>query len=163
MREEIVMAMITCKECGKEFSDKADKCPNCAAPIEYSREFGVPYEAPPSLIKKKLSICLLISLIVGVLYLLYSVFYWSGAASSGSDAYEQIGAGIATALVMPHLIATFIAVIFNALGLIMKKRGFALAGAILYSVAMVLFPMYFMFVIIEVILSFIGYARTPKY
>jgi len=45
----------------------------------------------------------------------------------------------------------------------MKKRGFALAGAILYSVAMVLFPMYFMFVIIEVILSFIGYARTPKY
>lgn len=156
------MAMITCKECGKEFSDKADKCPNCAAPIEYSREFGVPYEAPQSMVKKKLSICLLISFIIGGLYIVYSIFYWTGAASSGSDAYEQIGAGIATALVMPHLIVTFLAVLFNALGLFMKKRGYALVGAILYSVALVLFPVYFMFVIIEVILSFIGFARTPK-
>lgn len=156
------MAMITCKECGKEFSDKADKCPSCGAPIEYSREFGVPYEAPRQIVQKKLSICLLISLIIGVLYLIYSAVYWSGAAGSGLDAYEQIGSGIAAALVMPHLLATLIAVIFNALGLIMKKRAFALAGAILYSVAVVLFPMYFMFVIIEIILSFIGYARTPK-
>jgi Ni,Fe-hydrogenase I cytochrome b subunit len=26
------MAMITCSECGKEFSDKADKCPSCGNP-----------------------------------------------------------------------------------------------------------------------------------
>lgn len=26
------MAMITCNECGKEYSDKAEKCPNCACP-----------------------------------------------------------------------------------------------------------------------------------
>lgn len=28
------MAMITCNECGKEYSDKAEKCPNCACPNE---------------------------------------------------------------------------------------------------------------------------------
>lgn len=28
------MALIKCKECGKEFSDKASACPNCACPIE---------------------------------------------------------------------------------------------------------------------------------
>ncbi len=28
------MALINCPECGKEVSDKADKCPNCGCPIE---------------------------------------------------------------------------------------------------------------------------------
>lgn len=112
--------------------------------------------------QKKLSKTLLISFILGVLYILYSISYWSGAISSSADSVEQIGAGIATALVMPHLVCTFIAVLFNALGLFLKKRGFALAGAILYTIAMVLFLPYFMFVIIQTILSYIGYAKMPK-
>lgn len=112
--------------------------------------------------KKKLSKLLLVSLIIGIAYLLYSISYWTGAAGSGADAAEQIGSGIATALVMPHLICTVLAVIFNALGLFMKKRGFALTGAILYTVALILFPMYFMFVIVEMILSYIGFAKMKK-
>ena len=28
------MALIKCYECGKEFSDKANACPNCACPID---------------------------------------------------------------------------------------------------------------------------------
>lgn len=32
------MALIKCSECGKEFSDKASACPNCACPIEQSIE-----------------------------------------------------------------------------------------------------------------------------
>jgi len=28
------MALIKCQECGKEFSDKASACPNCACPVE---------------------------------------------------------------------------------------------------------------------------------
>ena len=28
------MALINCKECGKEVSDKANACPNCGAPVE---------------------------------------------------------------------------------------------------------------------------------
>lgn len=32
------MSMILCKECGKEFSDMADKCPNCGCPTEYSKK-----------------------------------------------------------------------------------------------------------------------------
>lgn len=30
------MAMIYCKECGKEISDKADKCPHCGCPMQSS-------------------------------------------------------------------------------------------------------------------------------
>ena len=109
--------------------------------------------------KKKLSKCLLVSLIIGIAYMIYSATYWSGAVGATQDAAEQIGAGLATALVMPHLICTALAVIFNALGLFLRKRGFALTGAILYTVALVLFPVYFRFVIVEMILSYIGFAK----
>lgn len=63
---------------------------------------------------------------------------------------------------MPHLIFTVLAVLFNALGLFLRKRGFALTGGILYTVALVLFPVYFMFVIVQAVLSYIGYAKLPK-
>ena len=112
--------------------------------------------------KQKLSKCLLISFILGVAYLIYSIFYWTGAVSGSASTAEQVGAGLATAIVMPHLIFTALALIFNALGLFMRKRGFALTGAILYTVALVLFPVYFMFVIIEMILSYIGFAKMKK-
>jgi len=112
--------------------------------------------------KQKLSKCLLISFILGVLYLIYSATYWSGTVGSGTSTAEQIGSGLATAIVMPHLVFTALAVIFNALGLFMRKRGFALTGAILYTVALVLFPVYFMFVVIQMILSYVGFAKMKK-
>ncbi len=107
---------------------------------------------------KKLNKFLLVSLILGVLYLIYLIAYFSGAVGSTSGS-EQAKAAIATALVTPHMIVVVLAVIFNALGLFMNKRGFALVGAILYAVAMVVFIPYFMFVVIQMILSFIGYAK----
>ena len=42
------MAMIKCKECGYEYSDKADSCPKCGCPIRDSREFGKVYESTSS-------------------------------------------------------------------------------------------------------------------
>ena len=33
------MALIKCGECGKEFSDKANACPNCACPIENNKKY----------------------------------------------------------------------------------------------------------------------------
>lgn len=45
------MALIVCKECGKEFSDKADKCPNCGCPVEFSQvssQKEAPKAAPSS-------------------------------------------------------------------------------------------------------------------
>ncbi len=104
---------------------------------------------------------LFISFMIGLLYLVYSYFYWNGAISTDNDA-EAVGAGIAIVLVFPHLICAAIAVIFNGLGWYFHKRGFALTGGILYAVAMVLFPMYFFFVLIEMILSFIGFSQIKK-
>lgn len=111
--------------------------------------------------KKKKSILLLIAMVLGVAYLIYIITYFSGAFNGGTDS-DVIAAGLATVLVGPHIVATAIAVLFNALGYFLHKRGFALTGGILYIVAGVLFIPYIFFVVIQAILSFIGYAKMQK-
>lgn len=108
---------------------------------------------------------LLVALILGVAYVVYSLWYWFGggaAASAGADSASQVGAGLATMLVTPHLVLTVVAVAFNALAYFMGKRAFALVAGILYAVAMVLFLAYFFFVLAQMILCFVAYAKMPK-
>jgi hypothetical protein len=33
------MAMLRCKECGKQFGDRARRCPDCAAPVPQSKRW----------------------------------------------------------------------------------------------------------------------------
>lgn len=65
-------------------------------------------------------------------------------------------------IVLPHLVLTIVAVVFNALAVFMRKPAFALVAGILYAVAMALFFVYFFFVIIEMILCFVGYSQLKK-
>lgn len=154
-----------CPKCGKKLRRSSNNpaiglCDNCRKKYRWIENDDYTIEQSE---KPKMSKPLLIAFILGAVYLIYSIVYWNGAVGSGADTAEQVGSSIATALVMPHLVMSALAVIFNALGLFMKKRGFALTGAILYGVALALFPVYFMFVIIQMILSFIGFARMKKY
>lgn len=110
---------------------------------------------------KNLNKCLLIAFVLGLAYAVYAYTYF-GTGMASSDASEALGAGLATALVTPHLICVVIAVIFSGLGTFMKKSSFALVGAILYAVAMVMFIPYFFFVIVQMILSFVGYSQLKK-
>lgn len=112
--------------------------------------------------KRQRSTLLLISAILGTLYAIYIIVYFATASGSSSDATEVIAAGIATALVTPHMIATALAAIFNILGWAMNHRGFALTGAILYCVAAACFPVYALFVVAQIILSFVGFAKLKK-
>jgi hypothetical protein len=112
--------------------------------------------------KKKLNVCLLISLILGVIYLIYSAIYWGGATTGSLSDAEEAGAALATMMVLPSLVIVLVAVIFNALGVFMRKSAFALVAGILYAVGMVLFLPYFMFVIVEMVLSFVAYAQMKK-
>lgn len=112
--------------------------------------------------KKNLNKLLLVAFILGALYVVYLFAYISGAVGSGASDAENAGIAIGAALIMPHLVCSLIAVIFNGLGLFLDKRGFALTGGILYAVAMILMPIYFFFVIIQMILSFVGYSKMKK-
>lgn len=112
--------------------------------------------------KKKKSVCLLIAAILGLLYAGYLVIYFTGANLNTTDSVEALGTGLATAMVTPHMICTVLAVIFNILGWAGNKRGFALTGAILYAVAMVIFLPYALFVTLQMILSFVGFSNLKK-
>lgn len=109
----------------------------------------------------KRSKLLLISAIIGTLYGIYLVSYFFDGVSSTTGT-EQIGAGLATMLVMPHMAAVWIAVVFNWLGYFFRLRWSALVAGILYAVSILLFFMYFMFVIVEMILCFIAYSKMGK-
>lgn len=105
--------------------------------------------------------CLLIAAVIGTAYLVYVISHFAGAVT-GSDATRAAGGALASMIVAPHVIATLVAVIFNWIGFAMNARWAALTAAILYAVALVLFALYFMFVIVEMILCFVGYAQMKK-
>jgi hypothetical protein len=109
----------------------------------------------------KKSKLLLVSWILTLLYLITIVVYVSTYGNSGNDT-EQVGAAIAVVLMLPHLVVTLVGLILNVLAWAVNKRGFALAGAILYSVAMFLFPPYFFFILIQTILSYVAYSKMSK-
>ena len=110
----------------------------------------------------KKSKLLLVSLILSGLYPVYIVGYFFNGLDTTKGS-EQAGMALALTLVVPYIVALAIGLLFNVLGYAMSRRGFALTGAILYTVAIVLFPLYFMFVIIQVILSFVGFAKMQSH
>lgn len=110
---------------------------------------------------KKRSVLLFLAAVLGVAYIVYSINYWT-AVGAGTDSPEAIGAGIASLLTLPHLICAGLAAVFNILAFFMRHRAFALTAGILYSVAMLLFPAYFMFTAIQAVLCYIAFARMKK-
>ena len=100
---------------------------------------------------KKRSVLLLISAILGIVYAVYIISYFTGVVSGAEAGPETAGAVIAGTLVAPHAVCAGVAAIFNALAWALSSRPFALTSGVLYAVSMVLFPMYFMFVIIQTV------------
>ncbi len=112
-------------------------------------------------VEKKKSKLALISWILSLVYMIYLISHFAGGMGSTTGA-EQAGAALATALVFPHMLAVGIGLIFNILGYFLNSRAFVLVGAILYSVSILLFMVYFIFVIVQMILSYIAFAKMKK-
>ncbi|CAN2243600.1 hypothetical protein MCEMKE157_01243 [actinobacterium SCGC AAA044-D11] len=95
-------------------------------------------------------------------YGIYAIVYWAGTNSSSTDSAEAIGAGIATLLVLPHLLITWLGIIFGIIGFFTRKTGLQLTAAILYAVGAVLFILYALFLLPSIVLGFIGYSVQKK-
>lgn len=109
----------------------------------------------------KKNVCLLISWILSALYVFLLFAFYTGRFS-GTTGNLAFTVGLARLLMIPHVIFIFLGFIFNILGWATNSRGFALAGAILYSVGIVFFLPFFFFVIIQMILSYVGFAMMKK-
>lgn len=107
---------------------------------------------------QKRSKVLLVSAILAIFYLSYLIGHFLGVITSTEGA-EQLGASIAIAIVMPHVILVILGTIFNWVAFFSNKRGFALTAGTLFSVAGVIFLPYIFFVIPSLVLSFVGYAK----
>lgn len=158
-----------CPKCGEEMHlDELGNnvwlvCDHCLIKMSPYTEYDnsdMP-EKPAKHIRSVYSIPLLISLFIGIAYLIYSAFYWSTALSA-VDGSLSIGSGIALLAVLPHLIFSALAVLFNLLGFCIKNKWLALTDAILYTVSAVLFPLYSIFVVAEAILSFVAFGTMSK-
>ena len=103
----------------------------------------------------------MISWIIGSAYAVYLFSYFGVAIGGSADTAEAVSASIA-ALVTSHIICVCLAVIFNILSWAANIRWAALCGGILYSVALILFLPYFLFVVAEIVLFFIGFTKMKK-
>ncbi len=106
----------------------------------------------------KKNVLLLISWILTVSYFILLISTLTNIGKQSNDASGIIAFGILGILVFPHMILVFLGGLFNILGWALNKRGFALTGAILYSVAMVFMIPLFYFLVIQTVLSYVGYA-----
>ncbi len=119
------MALIRCEECGKEFSDKADACPNCGCPNSQKATVNV-------VIKKEKGTWSTGKLVIGIISMVLFgiVFLQSCAVGLGNtitDSGETSGtSGIFCALTM--LIAGIVTVATRN----SEKNGGSIASIIIY-------------------------------
>lgn len=110
----------------------------------------------------KRSKLLLAAAILGSAYAVYLIWYFMNANAT-TEGFEAIGVGLATALVMPHMVCTFAALVFNWIGYALNARWSALVAGIMYAVAMVCMFMYALFVLLQMIFCFVAFAKMKTH
>ena len=111
---------------------------------------------------KDRSVLTFVGLAIAVAYLLYIVSYFASINASASNTSEALGAGIATALVMPSIVVLAVGVILGLVGFFNRVLGLQLTAAILYAVAAVIFFPYFFFLVPSIVLGFVGWNQQKK-
>lgn len=110
----------------------------------------------------KKSKILIISAILGTLYALYLVSHFGSGVLNSNSGAETLGAGMATMIVLPHMLTASLGAVFSVIAVVTYKQWAAMTAFILYFVASALFPIYAMFTIPIGILATIGWIKVKK-
>lgn len=100
---------------------------------------------------KKISIAMLVSTIISIAYLIYGIVYFQ-KASNESDVINALAGMVAYNAVKPHFFAVLFATLINGVGIFKKYLWVPLVAIVAYVVAIFLFPSYFFFVTIQILL-----------
>ena len=101
----------------------------------------------------------LFGLVMTGIYLIYLIAHFAGANTEAMSDGEQVGAALATMLILPHTVLVFLGAVFNGLGYFLRKRAFILTAGILYAAALVAFVPYFMFIVVQMVLMFVAFSK----
>lgn len=103
-----------------------------------------------------------VSLVLGVIYLVYILSHFGGSVFNSTEATEQVASVIATALVAPHMFLLGLAVLFNAIAFFANKKWACITALVLYCVSGLLFLLYVFFLIPMIVLSAVGIGKIKK-
>lgn len=136
--------------------------PQCVDANAYRLQSSRPRQAGSRARNSRRKVTLLIAALLGTAYSVYIVSYFVSATATGQSAAEVVGGAIATALVAPHMILVLLASVFAWLGWSLRIAGLALTSGILFCVGGFLFIAYFPFVLLQMVLAFVGFGQTRK-
>lgn len=97
------MAMITCPECGKEFSDRAPACPNCGCPVQRDGELTNPPEPQKveiskisvnKSIKKIALLAIAVIVVIAVVFGVVSAIKSSNAKKAAATTLEEYASNL---------------------------------------------------------------------
>ncbi|MFV0246637.1 MAG: hypothetical protein ACK5HS_01725 [Mycoplasmatales bacterium] len=103
-----------------------------------------------------------VSFVLGALYTIYLLCYFSGAIAGSDGSAEAVGASLAATLVAPHMFAVLIATAFNGIAFFTNKKWAIIVALCTYIGAGILFLLYIVFVIPMIVLSAIGISKISN-
>lgn len=103
-----------------------------------------------------------ISIILAVGYVIFALTLWAQSVSEATSDAEQIGAGLASLFILPHIALAFVGTMLATLGFFFRSAGLSLSGAIVNTVAAVTFIFWGFALIPAVIFGFVAYAAQKK-
>lgn len=111
----------------------------------------------------KKSKSLLISSILGTLYLFFLIYNFIGNILNFDTFTNAIVTSILAFLIIPHIFLLILALIFNIIGFVANLRWCALVSGIFYCISILAMPLLFIFLIPSIAFSFHAFSKMRSY
>lgn len=105
----------------------------------------------------KLNYWLIVASCIGVIYTIYLISHFGNTYNK-----SEIAGALSIGIVAPHIFFVVVATVFSIIACFNNNHIIALIGAILYLVSGVIFLLYFVLVIPEIVCSFMGWYKLYK-
>lgn len=149
---------IHCWNCGTATNPEQEICTNCGVYLENVLNGRVVSSEQPERKKSKLA---LVSLVVSILYFLFIIggFFYMILTEYNYIPLHFIIEGIIE-IFLPHLVFIILATVMNGIGYFFYSKWLVLTGAVLYTLALIVYPLNIIGTIVPAILSYISFGQT---